>query len=199
LGIPLFCWRCLTGKKQRPILPYSSISSPFLRFARIIKLGNIADEYFIPYLESSLNEANIAELDKLAREIFNFTNGHPYYTQLLAQQTVIHHGKLKPDNQRISHLLEETLYVEKDYLERLWENISGNRQQKVVMLALAEEKGTLYTTLDNNKINISRTLKYLSDAGHNTMNASQPRLIDPLLRYWIRKNILKNDEKKSGE
>jgi len=29
----------------------------------------------------------------------------------------------------MDHLLEETLFVEKDYLERLWENIAGNRQQ----------------------------------------------------------------------
>jgi hypothetical protein len=61
--------------------------------------------------------------------------GHPYYTQLLAQQALLLQGKLKVGPRRIFPLLEETLYVEKDYLERLWENISENRQQKVVMLA----------------------------------------------------------------
>ena len=175
---------------------FTDKSSPFLRFARIIKLGNISAESFIPYLETNLFEANIEESGKLARDIFDFTGGHPYYTQLLAQQSLLFHGNLKPNSRRMFHLLEETLYVEKDYLERLWESISGNRQQKTVMLALAEEKGTLYTTLDNNKINISRTLKKLSNAGHITLNSSQPLLIDPLLRYWIRKNILKIDEAK---
>lgn len=175
---------------------FTDKSSPFLRFARIIKLGNISAESFIPYLETNLFEANIEESGKLARDIFDFTGGHPYYTQLLAQQSLLFHGNLKPNSRRMFHLLEETLYVEKDYLERLWESISGNRQQKTVMLALAEEKGTLYTTLDNNKINISRTLKKLSDAGHISLNSSQPVLIDPLLRYWIRKNILKIDEAK---
>ena len=135
---------------------FTDKSSPFLRFARIIKLGNISAESFIPYLETNLFEANIEESGKLARDIFDFTGGHPYYTQLLAQQSLLFHGNLKPNSRRMFHLLEETLYVEKDYLERLWESISGNRQQKTVMLALAEEKGTLYTTLDNNKINISR-------------------------------------------
>jgi len=173
---------------------FADKSSPFLRFARIIKLGNIAGEDFIPYLETSLDEANIAEPGNLAHDIFDFTGGHPYYTQLLAQQALLHREKLKVGPCRIFHLLEETLYVEKDYLERLWENISENRQQKVVMLTLAEEKGTLYATLDNNKINISRTLKQLSDAGHVALNASHQRLIDPLLRYWIRKTILKIDE-----
>ena len=110
-------------------------SSPFLRFARIIKLGNIAGEDFVPYLETSLDEASIAEPGKLARDIFDFTGGHPYYTQLLAQQALLLQSKLKPGPGRISQLLKETLYVEKDYLERLWENISENRQQKVVMLA----------------------------------------------------------------
>ena len=93
----------------------------------------------------------------------------------------------------MDHLLEETLFVEKDYLERLWENIAGNRQQKTVMLALAEEKGSLYSTINTHKINISRTLRQLSGAGHITMTAKQPGLIDPLLKHWIRKTILKID------
>lgn len=176
---------------------FAEKSSPFLRFARIIRLGNIADEDFIPYLENSLNEANIIVPGKLAREIFDFTCGHPYYTQLLAQQAVLLHGSLKPDSHRMYHLLEETLFVEKDYLERLWENISGNRQQKVIMLALAEEKGSLYSTINRNKINISRTLRQLSGAGHITMTSNQPALTDPLLKFWIRKNILKIDELKT--
>ena len=113
---------------------FADKSSPFLRFARIIKLGNIAAESFIPYLETSLMEGNIEEFGKLARDIFDFTGGHPYYTQLLAQQALLFHGNLKPDSRRMFHLLEETLY--------------------------------------------------------------EPGLIDPLLRYWIRKNILKIDEAK---
>jgi AAA+ ATPase superfamily predicted ATPase len=169
-------------------------SSPFLRFARVIRLGNIADEDFYPYLERSLNEAELAESGKLAREILDFTGGHPYYTQLLAQQAVILRNNVNPVRQQINQLLEETIYVEKDYLERLWETISGNRQQKVIMLALAEAKGTLYSTIDGNKINISRTLRQLSGAGHITMTGNQPGLTDPLLKYWIRKKILKIDE-----
>lgn len=173
---------------------FNEKSSPFLRFARVIRLGNIADEDFYPYLEMSLNEAELSESSKLAREILDFTGGHPYYTQLLAQQAVLLHCSVTPGRQRINQILEETIYVEKDYLERLWENISGNRQQKVIMLALAEGKGTLYSTLDGNKINISRTLRQLSGAGHITITGHQPRLTDPLLKYWIRKTILKIDE-----
>jgi len=173
---------------------FADKSSPFLRFARVIKLGNIAGEDFIPYIEARLQEGAIDAPGTLAREIFDFTDGHPYYTQLLAQQTLVFQRTLKPDHRRMSNLLEETLYVEKDYLERLWESISGNRQQKVVVLSLAEEKGSPYTRLDKNKINISRTLKQLSDAGHITHNTSHHCLVDPLFRYWIRKTILKIDE-----
>jgi len=173
---------------------FSDKSSPFLRFARIIKLGNIAGEDFIPYLETNLKESNIAEPEQLARDIFEFTQGHPYYTQLLAQQAVILSGNLNPKGNRIIHLLEETLYAERDYLEKLWENFSGNRQQKIVMLVLAEEKGSPYSIIDGNKINISRTLKQLSGAGHITITDGHFKLTDPLLRFWIRKTILKIDK-----
>lgn len=172
---------------------FTDKSSPFLRFARIIKLGAIADEYFYPHLEKSMDEAGIVEPGKLAGEILEFTGGHPYYSQLLAQQALFLPRNHKTDKHRMDHLLEETLFVEKDYLERLWEDIAGNRQQKIVMLALAEEKGTLYTTLDTNKINISRTLRQLSGAGHITITDKQPGLTDPLLKHWIRKTILKID------
>ena len=108
---------------------FADKSSPFLRFARIIKLGTIADEYFYPYLETSLHEAGIVEPGNLAGEILEFTGGHPYYSQLLAQQALFLPHNYKTDKRRMDHLLEETLFVEKDYLERLWENIAGNRQQ----------------------------------------------------------------------
>jgi AAA+ ATPase superfamily predicted ATPase len=173
---------------------FADKSSPFLRFARVIKLGNIAGEDFIPYIETSLQEGAIDAPETLAREIFDFTGGHPYYTQLLAQQTLVYQRTLKPDHRRMSNLLEETLFVEKDYLERLWESISGNRQQKVVVLTLAEEKGSPYSRLDKNKINISRTLKQLADAGHITHSTPHHSLVDPLFRYWIRKTILKIDD-----
>jgi hypothetical protein len=172
---------------------FADKSSPFLRFARIITLGNIAKEDFHPYLETSLKKGGIDEPDDLAHKILDFTSGHPYYSQLLAQQAMLLQGNFKPGGDRIGNLLEETLFVEKDYLERLWEDIAGKRQQKLVMLALAEEKGSLYSTLDGNKINISRTLRQLSGAGHITMTGKQPGLTDPLLKHWIRKTILKID------
>ena len=88
-------------------------------------------------------------------------------------------------------LLEESLILENDFLEKLWESVSGNRQQKAVILAIAEGKTTLYASLDRNRYNVSRTLKQLTGSGLVSASAPTPILTDPLFKYWLRKRVLK--------
>ena len=108
--------------------------------------------------------------------------------QLMAQQAILLHGA----NSAISFdaILEESLLLENDYLEKLWEPIMGNRQEKTVILALAVGVESLYRSLDRKQINISRTLKKLTGSGLVT-DTSPPALTDPLFRKWLRKRVLK--------
>ena len=65
------------------------------------------------------------------------------------------------------------------------------RQEKVVILALAEGINNLYGNLDTKKINISRTIKRLAGSGHVEHTGNTYQLTDPLFKYWLRKRILK--------
>jgi len=163
-------------------------SSPFLRFARVIHLGPIAQEVFTSFLTNAFAAQRIPNGEQLAGEILSFTCGHPYYTQLMAQQAILLHGA----NTTLSFdaILEESLLLENDYLEKLWEAIAGNRQEKTVILALAVGEESLYSSLDRKQINISRTLKKLTGSGLVTP-PSPPALTDPLFRIWLRKRVLK--------
>ena len=170
---------------------FSSKSSPFLRFARIIHLGPVDPPLFLPSLERVFAHYQVKNGEELLRQILSFTGGHPYYTQLFTQQAALLQGMDKSKPVSFDRLLEESLILENDFLEKLWESVSGNRQQKAVVLAIAEGKTTLYASLDRNRYNVSRTLKQLTGSGLVSASAPTPILTDPLFRYWLRKRVLK--------
>ncbi len=169
---------------------FISRSSPFLRFARIIHLGPVNTDEFRPRITLSLNHYKICNAEVLANAILDFTSGHPYYTQLMTQQAVLLNKA--PGSRRIGFktILAEALALENDYLEKLWESISVNRQQKTVVLAIASGEEPLYSKLDRKRINVYRTLKQLSGSG-TVFTTPTVRLTDPLFREWLRKRVLK--------
>lgn len=158
--------------------------------ALVIHLGPIAPEVFTPFLNNAFASHRITKGDQLAGEILSFTGGHPYYTQLMAQQAILLHGANRKGSLSFDAILEESLLLENDYLEKLWEPLVGNRQEKAVILALAEGVESLYGTLDRKRINVSRSLKQLTGSGLITA-ASPPAITDPLFRIWLRRRVLK--------
>jgi hypothetical protein len=109
---------------------------------------------------------------------------------LLAQQAIFMQSTNKSKPIPFERVLDEVLSLENDYLEKMWEAISANRQQKTVLLAIAEGTEALYLHLDRNRINVYRTLKQLSGSGL-VITKPTPMLTDPLFRTWLRKRVLK--------
>jgi len=170
---------------------FISSSAPFYRFARIVRLGNIAENEFVLYLTQYLKRENIPNADVWAQQITRFTKGHPYYTPFLAQQLVFNFSTGSENISNLDKLIEISVFAENDYFERIWAEISAKRQEKVIILALSEGIINLYTSLDVKKINISRTIKRLIGSGHIQMTDNNYHLTDPLFNYWLRKKVLK--------
>ena len=169
---------------------FSSRSSPFLRFARIIHLGPVDKDEFRIFINGVFGHNQVQQGESLTDEILTYTGGHPYYTQLLAQQAIFMQSTNKSKPIPFERVLDEVLSLENDYLEKMWEAISANRQQKTVLLAIAEGTEALYSHLDRNRINVYRTLKQLSGSGL-VITKPTPMLTDPLFRTWLRKRVLK--------
>jgi len=64
-------------------------NAPFFRMARIINLGNIKEKAFFPYLKNLFKREKIIIGDERINQILSFSKGHPYYTQLYAQELII--------------------------------------------------------------------------------------------------------------
>ncbi|MBL7112376.1 MAG: hypothetical protein ISS19_10605 [Bacteroidales bacterium] len=63
-----------------------------------------------------------ADGEELLGRILAFTGGHPYYTQLFAQQAALLQGLNKSKPVSFDQLLEESLILENDYLEKMWDS-----------------------------------------------------------------------------
>lgn len=169
-------------------------NSPFYRLARVIELGYLGKAEFSPYLEKSFHNFKIPVSESFIDSILDFTKGHPYYTQLLLQHIYIRHqlssGNLKLE---LREVLEELLVSEKNYLEKLWEEISRRKEHRIVVAKLAEDSESLYTRVDYKSINVYRTLKTLKGSGYVIKDETERYILsDPLFAYWIKKKVLKS-------
>ncbi len=169
---------------------FVSRNAPFYRMTRIIELGNINNQDFEIYLQRVFNENDITVDSNRISEILLFTKGHPYYTQLYAQELLINY-KLSDDKVLATHedILKQLLIVEKSFLEKNWEDASKKRENKIVITAIAKGVVNIYSEIDNKKINIARALNDMKKQGLLSMKESSYVLNDPLFKEWIIRNV----------
>lgn len=163
--------------------------APFHRMTRIIKLGYIDQNLLVNSLSGRFEKLKINLNKSFVNKIVDLTRGHPYYTQLAFQQLVLNNtltGTLFTEDE----LLKQLLTVEKGYLEKVWEDISGNKEYVLTLLALAQESKNIYSKLKSSKINVARALKNLEGMGilfHE--EGTGYYIADPLFQQWILQRI----------
>lgn len=163
--------------------------SPFYRMTKIIHLSYMDRETLVKHFVNEAKNYKLNISEKYFREVVNYTLGHPYYSQLAFQQLRISnilYGEIPATSQLFTAMLD----AEKDYLEKVWEDISGNREYVYVLQAIAQSSENIYKRLKPKNINISRATSNLSGMGMLFKNKKQGFYIsDPLLKEWILKNV----------
>ncbi len=169
---------------------FISRNSPFYRMTRIIELGNISNQDFEIYLARVFAENNISIDSNRISKILSFTKGHPYYTQLYAQELLINY-KLSGKNVVASHeeILQQLLIVEKSFLEKNWEDVTKKRENKVVITVIAKGAVSIYSEIDNKKINVARAVNDMKKQGLISMRDSSYVINDPLFNEWIVRKV----------
>lgn len=167
-------------------------NAPFFRFARIINLGGIEKSEFLKFYISQLKKYQI-NIDKdFLTKILNFTGGHPYYSQLALQEIIIFHA-LNKKIPKYRELLNLIMNAEKSYIEKLWEEISSSKENVRVLLSIVKSDSKIYSQLKNSGINVSRAINSLLNNGTLLKKDNSYYLSDPVLNYWIERNILKKN------
>jgi len=179
----------------RPVLIFNDLfissHSPFYRFARVIKLRSIAKNPFKKYLINVFSNLGIKINDDSLDFILNFTGGHPYYTQLICQQIELGFSSKNPIlKSQIVDFIESAMWVEINYIEKLWEELARSKENIPVLLTLAKSQRGLYSEIETKKINVARALKRLQVSGIVEKIDKYYQITDPLFLYWIKRNIL---------
>jgi len=164
---------------------FVSSKAPFYRLARIIHLGYMDKVVLVQNLASRFKKINLNISKDFLENIVGQMKGHPYYSQLAFQQIILFNALYKkiPNN---SELLDQMLATEKDYLEKVWEDISTSREYIYILRAIAEDSKNIYTRLKKKKINIARATKKLEGMGILYKEEGNGfEFYDPLFKLWI--------------
>lgn len=164
--------------------------SPFYRFARIYRLGAIPVDDFKQYFVVKLKEFGHTISTSAINKIMDFTGGHPYYSQLAVQQSVLCCSNKKTSENDVDEIIRQMMFAESGYLEKCWDELVSRKANIPVMLALAREEKYLYAASAAKNVNVSRSIKNIINTGLVERNNSGYYISDPLLKKWINDNIL---------
>ncbi|MCD4791456.1 MAG: hypothetical protein K8R37_15785 [Bacteroidales bacterium] len=170
--------------------------SPFYRFAQVIQINEIHPDIFISYIKEEFQKISVNISDDALGRLMKFSKGHPYYTQLICKQLeyfIISTKKSNIDVANVNEAIENAFWSEINYIEKLWEELSVGREQTQVLISIAKGTPSIYKSLDLNQLNVSRAIRKLKTKGIIRKEKQLYCLIDPMLKYFIRKDILKWD------
>jgi len=183
---------------------FISSKSPFYRFARVINVKEISLGIFKDYIKNEFSRINVKLTPESLNSIVEFTGGHPYYTQLICQQLEYLKTTNIPINnsnmpkqvsvKNVNAAIDDAFWSGINYIEKLWEELSVSRELTQALISIARGVDSVYRSLDLNQVNVSRALRNLKTKGVIKKDGKNYRLVDPMLRYFICREILKLDK-----
>ncbi|MCR5820364.1 MAG: AAA family ATPase [Bacteroidaceae bacterium] len=162
---------------------FENKKSPFYHFGELMRLGKLPREDFHRYLSERFSDCFAENHDELSKQILDYTDCHPYYSQQLAAN-VWQIGVLQPETSDPVHKAIEHIVTTHslDY-ERLWMNFK--RTNKWILQRLVSDKplqsGEYRTST------IYSALKRMQKDGY-VIYSDHYELEDPFFREWIMTN-----------
>lgn len=122
---------------------FDDANEPFWRSARRVEIGPIAPAKFARFVRRRFEQTSRTIDDAALERLLESTGGHPYATQELAY--FVWEGvpaAARATVREVEAGLAKVLLSEHNHFARIWEEATHN--QRLVLLALASEPGSLY-------------------------------------------------------
>lgn len=155
--------------------------SPFYHFGQRMNLKKIPYADFFSYITSRLPDMAQEEKEKIATEILQFTNVHPYYSQQLAAATYNIIMYSNPTGNAVSEAIKQQVDEHDLDYERLW--ISMKRTDRKILTHLARKSNPLTDRSMPTSTTFS-AIKRLVKQGYVIKTAAY-ELEDPFFGEWI--------------
>lgn len=163
--------------------------SPFYRMARLINISYLEKNILLEYYLSVLQKYNIDMPNEQLNKLLDFLKCHPYYSQLALQQILFLY-QINGNCPSKDEVITQIVNIDNSYLEKTWEDISANRENALIIKHLSSNSKGIYALASKKGINASRSLSSLIGKGVLYKSEKEFEFYDPILKYWISKNIL---------
>jgi len=167
--------------------------SPFYRMVKIIEPRFLKEDICREFIENKFKLLGIPFTETNTASGVRISKGHPYYIRLYIQTCMFHYNETAsmPDNISI---LEDMLITEKNYIEKLWDEISFKKELRSVVLKIITSAGKPYTGHSEKSVNVSRAINELKGKGFVLYDKDKYLITDPLFEFYIKKSVLKLDQ-----
>ena len=172
---------------------FNDKNEPFWRSAKRLEIGTIARADFDVFLRKRFDDTDKGITDAALARLLDATGGHPYATQELAYAVweLVPTGMFAHEDD-VELALTKVLRGEHNHFARIWE--TATEQQRLLMLALAEEPATAYSvdyqerhglTSSSHVQRALDTLVKEEIAGRN--EAGEYCIVEPFLAEWLKR------------
>jgi uncharacterized protein len=166
----------------------------FYRFGRLVALGPISQDAFIPYIVDQFLKQKIDIEESVARNICDETEGQPYYTQLLCQmlyEIVAKRKKQAVTKEDIPWGLNQLLSHEEGLFSDWWDRLSKKKHAQSILTYVVIGRSP-YEIPDASRANLNRVVTELIKLGYLQRKEKQGRhvlfaLRDPFFAMWLKK------------
>jgi len=161
--------------------------SPFYHFGILFPLEKIEKKHFEKYLSEKFADIT-DEADKIANDILDITEGHPYYTQQLAYYTWNLIDENSENQNIVIKAVDEIIYLHDHDYERLWATFNQTDKQTITFMALRNDSkiSPLSHQADIGPAStVYSSLKRLMITGCVIKTKNGYELDDPFFKRWI--------------
>lgn len=182
---------CLFGSKRHMLMDvFTSPAMPFYKFGDLMFLTRIPVDYWIPFIEERFQSTGKRISSILAEKIATITEGHPYYTQQLAQLVW-----LRTEREVTKDLVDESTEGIAMQMSLLFQGITENlTTPQVNFLKLLIDGETRHTTKANiekyqlgSSAHVIRIKKALIDKEIIDEQPGSLIILDPIYAHWLKK------------
>ncbi len=165
----------------------------FYRFGRLVELGAISKDAFVPYIIDQFLEQKIDIKESVDRSVCDETGGQPYYTQLLRQmlyEIVAKRKKQVVTKEDIQWGLGQLLFHEEGLFSDWWDRLSKKRHAQSILTYVVTDLSS-YEIPDTSRANLNRVVTELIKLGYLQRKEKRRRhvlfaLRDPFFAMWLR-------------
>ncbi len=183
------CSYAIYGSKQHMLTEiFENKSMPFYKFGELFFLSKIDNDHWVEYIQQRFKETGKSISNKLASEIANRVDNHPYFVQQLANSVWMASAKKCSDasiEQGLTQLLSQYDLIfskEVDSLSNLQLNLLKAIAQGVKKLSAKEtiKKYNLSSSATVNRSKEALVQKEIIDTFNNRLE-----FMDPLFKIWF--------------